>query len=346
MQMQVAETSSSGVVLHSDDDFSSSVSFFEISDGLRGLTQRVNPVDDWCYLVRLDQLFQDDQVVRVDFRYEEDHGLAHEPGRRKHLEQIRQRPNPATARSRSNRDESPLGGHDAPGLRQRTIPRTIENQVVSLGAPGEIVLGVIDDMVRANRSHEVHALRAAHTGHFRSERLGDLHCERANTARGTVDQDLLPRLNPAFIAKALQSGQPRHRYGRRLLEGEVGRLQGQSVLGSADIFGESAAGAAEYRIPGLEARNVPANRYDLSGQIGSRTGPLWFSEPGHWAHDEDATHEVTVNWIGSSGANPYQDFVVAGRRLFNVFTLQDVGRAVAAIDDGFHEASKRSDRTP
>src|SRR4051794_3114215 len=212
MQTQVAETSSSGVVLHSDDDFSSSVSFFEISDGLRGLTQRVNPVDDWCYLVRLDQLFQDDQVVRVDFRYEEDHGLAHEPGRHEHLEQIRQRPNPATARSRSDRDESPLGGHDAPGLRQRTIPRTIEDQVVSLGAPGEIVLGVIDDMVRANRSYEAHALRAPHPGHSRPERLGDLPAERPTPPRATFDQALLPRLNPAFIAKPLKSGHPRHRY--------------------------------------------------------------------------------------------------------------------------------------
>jgi hypothetical protein len=32
---------------------------------------------------------------------------------------------------------------------------------------------------------------------------------------------------------------------------------------------------------------------------------------------------VIVEWIGGSGANPYEDFIVAGRRLFSVFALEN-----------------------
>ena len=38
----------------------------------------------------------------------------------------------------------------------------------------------------------------------------------------------------------------------------------------------------------------------------------------------------------SGSSNLYQDFIVAGNRFFNVFTSENVGRTVVAIDDGFH----------
>jgi hypothetical protein len=65
-------------------------------------------------------------------------------------------------------------------------------------------------MIGANRPDEVHTLRAADAGHVRAKRLGDLHGECAHTARGAVDQDLLPGLDQAFVAKPLQGGQPGH----------------------------------------------------------------------------------------------------------------------------------------
>jgi hypothetical protein len=54
--------------------------------------------------------------------------------------------------------------------------------------------------------------------HLRAERLGDLHREGAYAARRAVDQDLLARLNPPFVAQRLQGGERRNRHGRRLLE--------------------------------------------------------------------------------------------------------------------------------
>jgi hypothetical protein len=43
-----------GFASHGDDDFSSSVSFFQMPDGLGDLAQRVRPVDDRCDLAGFD----------------------------------------------------------------------------------------------------------------------------------------------------------------------------------------------------------------------------------------------------------------------------------------------------
>ena len=50
--------------------FSSSVSFFQIPDSLRDLTQPVTPVDDRCYLSGRHELAHDGQVLFVHFRHE------------------------------------------------------------------------------------------------------------------------------------------------------------------------------------------------------------------------------------------------------------------------------------
>ncbi len=65
--------------LHGDDDFSSGVSLFQIADGLGGLTQRVRSVDDRRDLSGFHELLQNNQVVLVDTRNEEEELLAHEP---------------------------------------------------------------------------------------------------------------------------------------------------------------------------------------------------------------------------------------------------------------------------
>jgi len=49
----------------------------------------------------------------------------------------------------------------------------VEDQVVAQLALREVLLGVVDDMVRPERSDRVHVPRAAHAGHFRSEDLAD-----------------------------------------------------------------------------------------------------------------------------------------------------------------------------
>src|SRR5439155_27297131 len=158
------------------------------------------------------------------------------------------------------------------------VPHTIEHKIVSQPAVDEILPGVINHMVCADGSHHVHTPCAAYTGHVGAEGLGDLHGKRTHAPRRAVDQDLLPWLNPSFIAKALQGGACRHRHGGRLLEREVGGLQRQFLLVSTHILGEGAADAhAEYLVAWLKLRYVPADRFDLAGHIASRSCHLWFA---------------------------------------------------------------------
>ena len=71
----------------------------------------------------------------------------------------------------------------------------VEDEVVLLSAPGEVVAGVVDDVVGADRTDQVHVPGAAHAGDLGPERLGDLHRERADAAGGTIDEDLLAGLD-------------------------------------------------------------------------------------------------------------------------------------------------------
>ncbi len=80
---------------------------------------------------------------------------------------------------------------------------------------GEILFCVINDPIRADGSHHFRIPRTAYASHNRAKRLGDLHRERTHASRRTIDQDLLPRLNPSLVAKTLQCGECRHRYRSR-----------------------------------------------------------------------------------------------------------------------------------
>jgi len=74
---------------------------------------------------------------------------------------------------------------------------------MALSGLGEIILGIINDLIRAYRAHQIQIPGAANTGHFGSKRLGDLHCKRADTTRSAIDQNYLLCLNPATIAQSM-----------------------------------------------------------------------------------------------------------------------------------------------
>src|SRR5262245_26968130 len=128
------------------------------------------------------------------------------------------RPEQPVAPRSSDDDDGRLVGQSALAVRPRSAPGDVEHQVVTLPGQSEVVAHVIDDVVRAKRAHELDVPRAAHGGHFRSERLGNLDGKRADSAGRAVDQDPLSRLKPTLVAKPLKRGYRRHRYGRRLLE--------------------------------------------------------------------------------------------------------------------------------
>src|SRR5688572_13113447 len=56
------------VLCHGDDDFSLSVSFFEVSDRIRDLIERVTPIDNGSYCASFKQFLNSCQIFFVWFR--------------------------------------------------------------------------------------------------------------------------------------------------------------------------------------------------------------------------------------------------------------------------------------
>src|SRR5260370_30370459 len=80
------------------------------------------------------------------------------------------------------------------------VSHVVEDEVVALPTLGEVLVGVVDDMVCTDGADHVHVLRTADTGHLGAVGLGDLHRERSNASRGTIDQDLPAWLDLCLIA--------------------------------------------------------------------------------------------------------------------------------------------------
>src|SRR3989440_11538966 len=155
-----------------------------------------------------------------------------------------------------------------------------KNQVITLPILGEIFLRVINDLICANRACHIQIPRAAHTSHFSSERFGNLHRKRTHTTRRTMNQHLLPWLNLSFIAKTLQGGDCRHRYGRCFLEREIGRFQHQCIFTSAYILGKTATTTRgyvpEYLITWLKLLYVFAHRFNPTRYVSAEYCVFWF----------------------------------------------------------------------
>ena len=239
---------------------------------------------------------------------------------------------PAAERQRPVRGERPSAG------RGRGGPRELEDQVVALLAAREVLPGVVDDVVGAERTDEIHLPGAANAGNTAPERLGDLHGERADASTGTDDQDLLARLHGARIAQSLERGAPGQRKGGSGLEREIRRLRHEVALVGTHVLGERAFTPAEDLVPGSEPCHVPTDRLDLPGHVRSPDRVLRGAQPGpRHADDERAgPHEVPVLRVDRGGADAHQDLAVTDGRTLDLPELQHVRRAVPVLDDRPH----------
>src|ERR1700721_1654011 len=193
------------------------------------------------------------------------------------------------------------------------IPDSVEKKVITSPAPGEILLGIVNDPIYADGSNHVHISCTAHAGHICAERLGDLHSERTHASRCTIDQDLLPRLNLSLVAKTLQSGECRNRYTSRLLKRHVVRFHDQRRfhdsrrLASTRILGKCPTACAKHRVAWFDLRYVSANRFNLASHVNAEVFDLWFAQPEQYTNDErPACHCFPVEWIDGSRADFYQ----------------------------------------
>src|SRR5918997_3814272 len=172
-------------VPHGDDDLASGASFFQITDRLGDLAQRERSVDHRRKLARFEELPQEGhRVFLVWHREVRGRQLAHERGEDNQFEDAGEASQPA-ARPLPEAivpDEHvlPTGGEDAPAIRERTVTWDIEDQIVALTASGVILLGVVEEAVRAQRSDHLQFPRAIHAGDPCSMRFRDLHGEGAH----------------------------------------------------------------------------------------------------------------------------------------------------------------------
>ena len=73
---------------------------------------------------------------------------------------------------------------------------------------GEVFLSVVNDMIRAERAHQIDISRAAHASHFRTEVFGELHRKGTDTTGSAIDQYFLSWLDVLY-AKGLQGDERR-----------------------------------------------------------------------------------------------------------------------------------------
>ena len=95
-------------------------------------------------------------------------------------------------------------------------------------------------------------------------------------------RSLLPGLDLSVIAQTLHGGHPGERH-RRLLEGQVGRLLDQHVLGHGHALRETVAAARERvledLVTRLEAADVATDRLDLAAMSVPMTGNFGLRSP-------------------------------------------------------------------
>src|SRR5437660_8683926 len=138
------------------------------------------------------------------------------------------------------------------------VPNAVENQIITLPTFGEILLGVINDVICADGPDRVHVPRTAYASNLCAKRFGDLHSERTHASGRTVNQDLLPRLNLSLVAKPLQCGECCHRYRSRLLKRHVTRLHDQCGLWGTRVLGKGSAGTPDSENRSLRVTDTDA----------------------------------------------------------------------------------------
>src|SRR5262249_10561400 len=74
---------------------------------------------------------------------------------------------------------------------KRVLADGVEDNVVGLAVLREVLVQVVDDLVRAERAHELDVRRVADRGYVRPQVLPELHASGSDRAGSAVDEHLL-----------------------------------------------------------------------------------------------------------------------------------------------------------
>src|SRR5579871_475589 len=232
---------------------------------------------------------------------------------------------------------------------------TIEYHVVVLARFSKIFARVVDHTVGAGEAHSLHVDGTAYSGHFGTERFGNLNRKRAHAARSTVDQNSPSWPNPPFIPQALQRGEPRYRRRCRLLESNVRRLQNNSRFRNRYILGERSLimhpclcasclrvihADAEHFVTRFDLGNIAANPFHQAREVHTAPAGMRRCRRPYAKHRAEKVRQTlkrtAIERIDGSRTNLYQNFPAATARFFDFRQPQNVGRSILVVNDGFH----------
>ena len=162
-------------------------------------------------------------------------------------------------------------------LPKRGVAAEVQDDLVAARSICEVVLGVVDHVVGADRPDEVHLRRTAQAGDLGFERLGDLHGVASNAAGRAGDHDLLSGFDATEL-NGLHGGGGGYGHGRCLHGGRISPVAGKLRRLGARVSGEGALGDAEHLVAYLECGHVLADRLDAArdlpapdARLGART---------------------------------------------------------------------------
>ena len=276
-----AVVAGAGAPGHGEHDVPRLLAGLDVLARLDHVLERVAPVDDRAVLPRLDELFQEEDVLlRVAGDPHRDLLLS-DPLR----EQREQRDVPHEPRV--GRDVDPARLQRAPAAPERLLADGVEDHVVELAALGEVLVQVVDDLVGPERAHELDVLRVADGRDVRAGVLGQLHPGGADGSGRAVDEH-------ARALADVRLPQAREREARPVADGgslveahSCGLVCEHARLADADELGVRAGADAEDLVPDRELRDVCAGGLDHARELEAESLLLRPAEPGEEAADEE-----------------------------------------------------------
>src|SRR5688572_26964763 len=153
-----------------------------------GVGQWIGAVDHRGELSGLDQLSEVDEIVGrpVEVGGSAEDALPSHEGRPEHLQELPD--------AEHGHKIAALGTKGALDLGHRRLADRIEDDVVGLAAPGEVLLRVVDDLVGAKGRDEGQVASAADPRDPSAEGLGELYGRRTYRPGSAIDEDALSGL--------------------------------------------------------------------------------------------------------------------------------------------------------
>ena len=197
-----------------------------------------------------------------------------------------------------------------------------------MAAVGEVLAGVVEDVVGAEGAHEVELRGAGHAGDLRPGGLGELDGVAAHAAGRADDEHLLPCPDAPGI-EALQRGARRDRHRGGLREGEVPGLAGQLALLGDGVLGEAALPGAVDLVADGEPGHLRPDGDHRAGEVHPQHGVPRPTDPeGEAAEVGQPRHEVDDAAVEAGRAHLDEHLAVADVGTRELGQADDVGRAV------------------